>query len=157
LKFKKNEKKKAEIEKQEMLRLLAKDKEERFGKKFDPNTGKAEVEKQVDKFESVSNCVKSIKTLYPTFRAGDTAKTCFTTIKVLIANILKNPSEEKFKKVKVTNPNFQERLGKIALGMRCLDHLGFKADGEFYLVDAIDSNLFNKTVNLLEEELKSYN
>ena len=138
-----------------MLEQLARDKEERFGKKFDPNTGT--VKKEVTEFENVSHYVKSIKTLYPSFRNGDTAKNCLSTMKIIISNILKNPNEEKFKKVKITNPNFQERVGKILLAMKCFSHLGFKEDGEYLVISKSDNDLLEKSFNLIEDELKSFN
>ena len=138
-----------------MLEQLARDKEERFGKKFDANTGT--VKQEESEYENVCHYVKSIKTLYPTFRNGDTAKNCLNTIKVIISNIIKNPNEEKFKKVKISNPNFQERVGKLVVGMKCLSHLGFKEDGENLVLAKFDNDLLNKSITLLEEELKAYN
>jgi len=154
--IKKQQKIEDEKEKQRMLEQLARDKEERFGKKFDAKTGKPKEESKTSPFESIQHYVKSIKTLYPTFRNPDTAKNCLNTIKVVITNILKNPSEEKFRKVKTTNPNFEERVGKIIMGMKILNHLGFQQDGEFLVLSSVDSDLLTKTQSLLEEELKAY-
>ena len=154
--MKKNEKIETEKEKQKMIQLLAKDKEERFGKKFDTNSGSVAGKKEPTAFENCQHYVKSIKTLYPSFRNGDTAKNCLNTIKVVLANIVKNPTEEKYKKVKTTNPNFQERVGKIPYGLKCLIQVGFKEDGEYLVLDNADVDLLSKIVSYLEEELKAF-
>lgn len=118
----KNKKKETELEKKRMLEQLARDKEERFGKKFDPSN-QSELKKEYSPYDNVEYFMKAIKTLYPTFRAGDTLKNCFNTLKVILINIAKNPTEEKFRKVKTTNPNFEERVGKIQLAMKILHTL----------------------------------
>ena len=61
-------------------------------------------EKKKDPYEDVEYYTNAIIKLYPTFRSENTAKDCLNVIKVAINNILKNPNEEKFKKIKMTNP-----------------------------------------------------
>jgi hypothetical protein len=138
-----------------MLEQLARDKEERFGKKFDANTG--QVKKEVSEFENANHYIKAIKTIFPAFRDGDKAKNCLTVIKTIVTNIVKNQTEEKFRKVKSTNPAFQEKVGKITLAMKCLGHLGFKEEGEYIVCATPDFDLLQKVLNVLEEELKTYN
>lgn len=149
--IRKKEKQDAELEKRRMLEQLARDKEERFGKKFDPVTLSAK--KEYTPYENSTYYLKAVKTLYPTFRAGDTTKNCYNTIKVILNNIVKNPTEEKFRKVKETNPNFQDRVGKIDLGMKTLTALGFTSEGEFLICHNPDISTFEKVVSFLEEEL----
>lgn len=151
----KAEKKEAELEKRRMLEQLARDKEERFGKKFDPVTQTSQ--KEYTPYENATYYLKAIKTLYPTFRAGDTTKNCYNTIKVIINNVVKNPTEEKFRKVKATNPNFQERVGKLELGMKVLLAIGFTEEGEFLVCKNPDVDLFSKLVAFLEEEVNKLN
>ena len=147
------EKQEAEIEKRKMLEQLARDKEERFGKKFDPFTQDAK-KKEYTHEENVMYYLKTIKTLYPPFRAGQTLKNCYNTIRIVLSNILKNINEEKFKKVKMTNQNVQERIGKIPLAVKTLNELGFVEEGEFLVVKNVDKDLFDKTIKYLEEEVK---
>ena len=149
----KREKQEAEIEKRKMLEQLARDKEERFGKKFDPYTQDAK-KKEYTHEENVIYYLKTIKTLYPPFRAGETFKNCYNTIRIVLSNILKNINEDKFKKVKMTNPNVQERIGKIPLAVKTLNELGFVEEGEFLVVKNVDKDLFDKTIKYLEEEVK---
>jgi hypothetical protein len=145
------EKKEAELEKKKMLEQLARDKEERFGKKFDPST--QGVNKQYSAYDDAVHYLKAIKVLYPTFRAGDTCKNAYSTIKVILANILKNQNEEKYRKVKQTNPNFHERVGKLEAAMKVLSSLSFIEDGEFLICSSPDFGTFEKVVAFLEEEI----
>ena len=147
------EKQEAEIEKRKMLEQLARDKEERFGKKFDPFSQDAK-KKEYTHEENVMYYLKTIKTLYPPFRAGQTLKNCYNTIRIVLSNILKNINEDKFKKVKMTNQNVQERIGKIPLAVKTLNELGFVEEGEFLVVKNVDKDLFDKTIKYLEEEVK---
>jgi hypothetical protein len=143
-----------EKEKRAMLEQLARDKEERFGKKFSV-TG--EVKKESNPFDDSKYFVEAIVKLYPTFRCGDQSKNCLNTIKLILSNILKNPTEEKFKKIKMTNPNVQERVGKIQLALKLLNSLGFIEDGEFYTCKEYNLDLFKKIVDVLDIELSKYN
>ena len=59
------------MEKKRMLEQLARDKEERFGKKFDPSTLQAKKEKSV--IDDVEYYIKAIRTIYPNYN-GDQAK-----------------------------------------------------------------------------------
>lgn len=153
LEIQKHQKKEAELEKKRMLEQLARDKEERFGKKFDPNTQQGK--KEYSPVDDVEHLIKAIKTLYPTFRNEDKAKNCFNTLKVILTNIIKNQSEEKYRKVKTTNPNFQERVGSINLAIKILEHLGFKEEGEFLVSKSPDFTLYEKIINLLEQHVNS--
>ena len=47
-----------------------------------------------------------MKTIYTEDRQPGIAKTCFKTITVYLGNVLKDPSEEKFKKINLTNEAF---------------------------------------------------
>ena len=153
LEIKKNEKKEAELEKKRMLEQLARDKEERFGKKFDPYT-QMSAKKEFSPLEDAQYYLKAIKTAYPSFRAGDTTRLCYETLKIILRNIVQNPSEEKFRKIRATNPNFEERVGKIKIAIKLLESIGFVLSGEFYVVNTPDIQLYSKIVEFLEEELR---
>jgi len=154
LEIKKNEKKEAELEKKRMLEQLARDKEERFGKKFDPFTQTATANKQASPLEDAQYYLKAIKTAYPSFRSGDTTRLCFETLRVILRNIAQNPSEEKFRKIRATNPNFEERVGKIKIATKLLETLGFVLNNEFYVVSNPNIELFSQIVAYLDEEIK---
>jgi hypothetical protein len=147
IELQKHQRKEAELEKRRMLEQLARDKEERFGKKFDPFTQQGK--KEYTPYENVEHYCKAIKTLYPSFR-GEEGANCFNTFKVILNNIIKNPTEEKFRKVKTTNPNFQERVGKISIAMKIFPELGFVEDGEFLVAKNPDIELYKNVVTLLD-------
>ena len=105
------------------------------------------------KEENIQYFIKTIKTVYNPFRAADTLKNCFKTLKILLSNILKNPNEDKFKTIKLSNPNIHERIGKISIALKLLEELGFVKNDEVMTVGNIDTDLFNKTVGYLEAEL----
>jgi hypothetical protein len=154
LEIKKQEKKEAELEKKRMLEQLARDKEERFGKKFDPYTQTASGAKQFTPLEDAQYYLKAIKTAYPTFRAGDTTKLCYETLRVILRNIAQNPTEEKYRKIRATNPNFEERVGKIKIATKLLETLGFELTGDFYVVSNPNIELYSQIVGHLDEEIK---
>jgi len=110
---------------------------------------------RLETLEKFIEIVKSIITTYPSSNHRDTAKNCLNTIKVIINNIVKNPNEEKFRKMKKANPNFNEKVGKLAQGINCLTLLGFKEEGEQIVLANVDTELLNRSISILEEEVKS--
>lgn len=146
-----------ELAKKKMLEQLARDKEERFGKKFDPYTQVSTSDKVYTKEENIQYYLKTIKTLYPPFRAEEVLKNCFNTLKIIFSNIVKNPNEDKYKKVKLTNPNFHERVGKINLAIKVLTELGFVEEGEFMTLKSYDEEILKSTIAFLEDELSKLN
>lgn len=148
----KRKKAEEERDKRAMLEQLARDKEERFGKKFDL-TGNDK--QKYTPFENVKYYTESLIKLYPTFRCGDQSKNCLNLIKVAINNIIKSPDEEKFRKIKMTNPTVQERLGKLPLALKILKSLSFEESGEFYEIsnEKLDLQLLKDTSDFLENEI----
>ena len=152
LKQKKKQEEEDEKARRDILEKIARDKAERLGIEYVP--GQIEQNKKVyTKEENVSYYLKTIKTVYNPFRHGDTLKNCFNTMRVILNNIIKNPGEEKFTKVKLTNPNVHERIGKINIALKCLEELGFVTEGEFMVCKNVDKNLFEKTIKMLQDEL----
>ena len=146
---KKREKEDAEHRRQ-VLEQLERDKAERLGKKYVPPEEKQKV---YTKEENIQFLIKSIKTVYNPFRAGDTMKICFKTMKIMLNNIIKNPNEDKFKVIKLSNPNVHERVGKISIAIKIFEQLGFVKEDEIMKVSNVDTDLFNKTIGYLDAEL----
>ena len=146
---KRREKEDAEHRRQ-VLEQLERDKAERLGKKYVPPEQKQKV---YSKEENIQYFIKTIKTVYNPFRSGDTLKNCFKTLKVLLSNVVKNPNEDKFKHIKLSNPNIHERIGKISITLKLLEELGFVNNDELMTVTNVDIDLFNKTIGYLEAEL----
>ena len=146
---KRREKEDAEHRRQ-VLEQLERDKAERLGKKYVPPEQKQKV---FTKEENIQNFIKSIKIVYTPFRSGDTMKICFKTMKIMLNNILKNPNEDKFKTIKLSNPNVHERVGKISIALKIFEQLGFVKNDEVMTVTDVDTDLFNKTIGYLDNEL----
>ena len=146
---KRREKEDAEHRRQ-VLEQLERDKAERLGKKYVPPEQKQKV---FTKEENIQNFIKSIKIVYTPFRSGDTMKICFKTMKIMLSNILKNPNEDKFKTIKLSNPNVHERVGKISIALKIFEQLGFVKNDEVMTVSNVDIDLFNKTIGYLDAEL----
>ena len=146
---KKREKEEAEHRRQ-VLEEIERDKAERMGKKYVPPEQKQKV---YSKEENIQYFIKTIKTVYNPFRAADTLKNCFKTLKIILSNILKNPNEEKFKTIKLSNPNVHERIGKISIALKLLEELGFVHGDEVMTVGDVNIDLFKKTIEYLETEL----
>jgi hypothetical protein len=146
---KKREKEEAE-HRRKVLEEIERDKAERMGKKYVPPEQKQKV---YSKEENIQYFIKTIKTLYNPFRAAETLKNCFKTLKIILSNIVKNPNEDKFKAIKLSNPNIHERIGKISIALKLLEELGFVNEDGVMKVTNIDLDLFNKTIGYLETEL----
>jgi hypothetical protein len=146
----KRKKQEEEAEKRRMLEILARDKEERFGKKFDITQTE---KKTVTPLDDVKYFTDAIIKLYPIFRCGTQAKDCLNIVKVAISNILKSPEEEKFRKIKMTNPTVQEKLAKIPLGIKLLKSLGFVEQEEFYVLEKFEKELLENSVNLMNNAI----
>jgi hypothetical protein len=157
----KREKEEFNKAKQAMLEQLRRDKEEKFGKKAGgESSGTAtsssqSVQKKMEPIEQVKHGIKTVKTIYTEDRQPGIAKTCFKTITVYLGNILKDPSEEKYRKINLTNEAFQKRVGKITGGLIILKGAGFEEnDMEQQLqMHSVNVELVKETVRLLEGNL----
>ena len=50
--------------------------------------------------------IKTVRTLYTEDNHPGVAKTCYKTITIYLGNLLKDPVEDKFKKINLTNEAF---------------------------------------------------
>ena len=141
-----------------MLEQLERDKQERFGKggaKVGGSSGTTEaVQPKKDPVEMIKHGLKTVRTLYTEDRNPGVAKTCFKTISVYLTNVLKNPTEEKFRKINLANEAFQKRVGKINGAMSILKGSGFEEQGDDSLqINNVDENLLKEALRLLENNL----
>merc|ERR550514_193287 len=117
--------------KDELKERLKQDYRDRFG--CDPPDSDEEKEGKVkeksSKDQAAFHLNKLKKTYKDTNREG--LKTCLATLKIYIKNLQENPSEEKFKKLKVENKAFQSRIAPFDGAIDLLDVLGFEDKGEF--------------------------
>ena len=102
----------------------------------------------------IKHGLKTVRTLYTEDRNPGVAKTCFKTISVYLTNVLKNPTEEKFRKINLANEAFQKRVGKINGAMSILKGSGFEEQGDDSLqINNVDENLLKEALRLLENNL----
>ncbi|XP_057472415.1 uncharacterized protein LOC130760993 isoform X1 [Actinidia eriantha] len=71
------------------------------------------------------DCLRSLKVNHK-----DEAKVrrAFQTLLIYIRNVAKNPDEEKFRKIRLSNPAFQDRVGNMKEGTEFLELCGFERD-----------------------------
>lgn len=83
------------------------------------------------KAEQMRECLRTLKQTYKDDDAK--VKTAFNTLLTFAKNVATNPNEEKFRKIRLTNANFQERVGKLKGGIEFLELCGFEKieGGEF--------------------------
>ena len=56
-------------------------------------------------------------------------------------------------KIKMTNPNVQERIGKLPLALKLLKAIGFNDEQEFYVCSKPDIHLFNNIVTEIQSQI----
>ncbi|XP_042065950.1 UBX domain-containing protein 1-like [Salvia splendens] len=83
------------------------------------------------KAEQMRECLRTLKQNNKEDEAK--VKTAFNTLLTFAKNVATNPNEEKFRKIRLTNANFQDRVGKLKGGVEFLELCGFEKieGGEF--------------------------
>ena len=79
------------------------------------------------------------------------------TLKTLVGNIVKDPKEEKFHSIKLTNPKIKERLCATPQSITLLKSLGFvEADGVLRIpAESIDVVAFTRVLKALQEAVEA--
>jgi UBX domain-containing protein 1/4 len=144
------EKKRTQDELKQQQDIIRREKEERFGKKFD-DTGAAQKTPQ----EKITEALKAIKTLYPSYRNPGVAKTTITTLRAYTSNLLNNPAEPKYRSIKIENKAFQERIAKVAGGIKYLTAVGFIEENGFYTYNSSDFSSLELGLKLIDEVLST--
>ncbi|XP_010929798.1 uncharacterized protein [Elaeis guineensis] len=97
------------------------------------------------KAERMRDCLRSLKQHQKDEDAK--VKRAFQTLLTYVGNIAKNPDEEKFRKIRVNNPTFQDRVGSLHGGIDFLEICGFqKLDNNEFLFlprDKVDMAVLN--------------
>lgn len=78
----------------------------------------------------MKEAAKIVTTLYTEDRRPGVAKTCFKTFHTFCKNILKDPSECKFRTINLGNEKVAARIGKISGGIGMLKGVGFQENEE---------------------------
>ncbi|THU50525.1 hypothetical protein C4D60_Mb06t21140 [Musa balbisiana] len=101
--------------------------------------------KPATKAERMRDCLRSLKQHHKDEDAK--VKRAFQTLLTYVGNVAKNPNEEKFRKIRLNNPTFQDRVGSLHGGVDFLQLCGFEKleDGEFLFLprDKVDMAVLN--------------
>ncbi|XP_020588031.1 UBX domain-containing protein 1-like [Phalaenopsis equestris] len=82
--------------------------------------------------EPLKDCLRSLKKNHKDDDAK--VKKAFQTLLIYIANVVKNPDNEKYRKIRLSNLLFQDRVGKFKEGAAFLELCGFqKLEGNGFL------------------------
>ncbi|KAL5542647.1 hypothetical protein UlMin_010357 [Ulmus minor] len=109
------------------------------------------------KVEQMRECLRSLKQNHKDDDAK--VKRAFQTLLTYIGNVVRNPDEEKFRKIRLTNPSFQDRVGSLKGGIEFLELCGFEKieGGEFLLLarDKVDITVLNSAGSELDSAIKN--
>jgi len=140
-------------EKKKMLEQLERDKRERFGN-LPPEAQAAQLAKQQKSpQELIEHGIKTVKTLYTEMRAPGVAKLCLKTCCTFLRNVVKDQTNEKFKKINLDNNAVSTRVGKVNGGIAILKGAGFveNPDGSNTLIlEKVDMPTIELGIKLLE-------
>ncbi|XP_007049733.2 PREDICTED: UBX domain-containing protein 1 [Theobroma cacao] len=107
--------------------------------------------KSVQKDEPMRECLRSLKHTYKDDHAR--VKRAFQTLLIYVRNVARMPDEEKFRKIRLGNPHFQERVGSLKGGIEFLELCGFeRSEGSDFLIfprDKVDIEVLNSAGSLL--------
>ena len=135
-----------------MREILERDKRERFGGSAAAASSAAAKQPEKTPQEQIEHGIKTVKTLYTEIRQPGVANTCLKTAATMIKNVLKDPTNEKFKRINLDNEAVQKRLGKVNGGLAIMRGAGFKQnpDGSnTYIIENPDTTTLEKAVELL--------
>ncbi|KAK3007557.1 hypothetical protein RJ639_014562, partial [Escallonia herrerae] len=96
--------------------------------------------------ELMRDCLRSLKRKHK----EDDAKVrkAFHTLLIYVKNVARNPDEEKFRKIRLSNPAFQDRVGAFEEGTEFLELCGFERVGDKFLhlpKDKVDMEAYVKS------------
>ncbi|KAG4139638.1 hypothetical protein ERO13_D07G206600v2 [Gossypium hirsutum] len=111
--------------------------------------------KSITKADHMRECLRSLKLAYKDDNAK--VKKAFQTLLIYVGNVARSPDEEKFRKIRLSNPKFQERVGSLKGGIKFLELCGFeRSEGDEFLVfprDKVDVQSLNTAGSMLKSAL----
>ncbi|XP_027346267.1 chromatin assembly factor 1 subunit A-B [Abrus precatorius] len=109
------------------------------------------------KAEQMRECLRSLKQNHKEDDAK--VKRAFQTLLTYVGNVARNPDEEKFRKIRLSNQSFQERVGSLKGGIEFLEICGFeKIDGGEFLFcprDKVEMAVLNSAGSELDSAIKN--
>lgn len=113
--------------------------------------------KPITKVEQMRECLRSLKKNHKDEDAR--VKKAFQTLFTYAGNVVKNPDEEKFRKVRLSNQAFQDRVGELKGGIEFLELCGFEKteDGEFLFMprEKVDIAVLNSAGKELQSAIEN--
>lgn len=113
--------------------------------------------KPVTKAEQMRECLRSLKKSHMDEDAR--VKKAFQTLFTYAGNVVKNPDEEKFRKIRLSNQTFQDRVGGLKGGIEFLVLCGFEKseDGEFLFMprEKVDIAVLNTAGQELQSAIEN--
>ncbi|KAL5711664.1 hypothetical protein ACHQM5_013925 [Ranunculus cassubicifolius] len=109
------------------------------------------------KAEAMRNSLRSLKQNHKDEDAK--VKRAFQTLLTYVGNVARNPDEEKFRKIRLSNPSFHDRVGSFKEGIDFLELCGFEKieDGEFLFLarDKVDNAVLNSAGSELNSAINN--
>ncbi|XP_050215845.1 uncharacterized protein LOC126666952 [Mercurialis annua] len=109
------------------------------------------------KAEQMRECLRTLKQTHKDDDAK--VKRAFQTLLTYIGNVAKSPNEEKFRKIRVTNQSFQDRVGSLKGGVEFLELCGFEIieGGEFLFLqrDKVEMAVLNSAGSELNSAINN--
>ncbi|XP_009627183.1 uncharacterized protein LOC107786172 [Nicotiana tabacum] len=109
------------------------------------------------KAERMRECLRTLKQTHKDDEAK--VKTAFNTLLTYAKNVATNPNEEKYRKIRLSNAAFQDRIGKLQGGIEFLEHCGFEKieGGEFLYLprEKVDMAVLNTAGTELNNAIKN--
>ncbi|URD80999.1 C2H2 zinc finger protein [Musa troglodytarum] len=169
--LRKVEKEQEKRAREKILQKLREDKAERRSKlglqPQDPGDAKSVLSSQgkkssvsvnpATKAEHMRDCLRSLKKTHKDDDAR--VKRAFQTLLIYVRNVAMNPDAEKFRKIRLGNPNFQDRVARLKGGMEFLELCGFeKLEGDEYLClprDKVDMAVLSAALSQLNSAMEN--
>lgn len=149
----KREKLEQERELKRMKEILQQDKLERQSKLGIHASDEVKPKEKTPE-EKMKHSIKTIKTLYPPTREPNVASTAFKTLRSLTSNLANSPGEDRFRRVRLENATFHDRVGKLTGGIAFLNAVGFQNTDDGFLVNSDPKiSVLGEGVRLLDEAI----
>jgi len=153
------EKKDLEDRMAEQRRRYELEQRERFGDDWKAKVpAKVEAAKEKTGAELGKAGIEMVAGLYTEMRCPGVAQTCFKTFFQLLNNLLKDPANEKFRKVNLENNAIKTRIATINGGLNILKAGGFVKNDEGTAMTieqaAVDAKVLTEVTNMLKEKIK---
>ncbi|PQP95120.1 UBX domain-containing protein 4 [Prunus yedoensis var. nudiflora] len=109
------------------------------------------------KTEQMRECLRSLKQNHKEDDAK--VKRAFQTLLTFVGNVARNPDEEKYRKIRLTNQSFQDRVGSFKGGIEFLELCEFeRVEGSEFLFlprDKVDMAVLNSAGSELDSAIKN--